>query len=1537
MNSFENLELNYLNWTKWVKQVNNFICAQGIDITQSNARCKAILLHYAGTKINEIFDTLSEDGDDHQVTIDKISAYLKPRKNVAFDRYNFREIAQNQGELMKDYIIRLRLAGATCEFNEYSLDEAIIEQVLSKCNSLALRKSLLDLGSGKKLTIDSVSDTAAIREQTEKQLSKMSSDRQAPDTDDSAYYGGPPPNRSSTSTQKHLSRVTSKPSFNKRNPNEENCYRCGQRCGFKKYKKWDDCPATGQTCSICKKMNHYSTVCKSKSSSNNVMESNNGQAEFSGSVHSLYEHDFTFNCSNSLSPKLCNIDVGIENYKISFIADTGSTVNIIDGNTYRQLLPSSKFPLTDTSKKIYPFSGTAPLDIVGCFQARAKFGKTVQILLIYVVNSEHSGCLLSKQALEDLGIVTFNLTAPERCNLSTDYNSLFDKYPEVTTGVGRLKDTKLKLHIDPSIKPVVQPTRKVPFHDREKVEAKLHELEDLDLIEKVTSPTSWLSPIHIVPKKQGDIRVVIDMRRANEAIQRTRRPIPMVEDVIYELNGATVFSTLDLNMGYHQIELDEESRDITTFTTHIGTYRFKTLVMGVSSATEEFQHLIAQSLSDCKGCKNISDDIVVFGKTQAEHDENLGKVLRTLAEKGLTLNKDKCKIGLNEVEFFGFRISSKGIQPKHDNIQAVKQLTSPTSVSEVRSFLGMANMMSRFIENYSDLIGPLTALTKKNVQFHWGPKEEKAFNAIKDAISSDKLLAHFDISKPTHVYTDASPVGLGASLLQEGKAVIYVSRLLTDAETRYCQTEREALGIVWACERLHIYLHGNTFTLHTDHKPLLTLYGRTGDPSARILRWALRMQQYHYTVSYIKGADNPVDYLSRHPHEKAPAARGIAEEFVNFTLTNAIPTAMGVSEVIEHSTNDAELTEVREAISSGDWNTLRNTSYYNVRNQLTQKAGLLLRDSQIVIPSTLRQRCLRLAHGGHLGISKSKTILRSKVWWPGLEKDIESYIKACPACQSADPGGAERLEPLLMSKPPELPFSTIHVDICGPWPSGDFIITLIDQTTRYPTSTIVKSTYAYNVIDFLHSSFTTFGFPATIVSDNGSQFTSGEFQDYCQRYNIKHRPVTPLHPRANGEVERFFRTTKKVVRCAILEGKDWKTEYDTFLFNYRDAKHATTGKSPAELIFGYELRGSLPSMRTFNNQINAQKTQDALKKDKIQKEKIKGYADKDNKAKASSIEVGDMVLLKQKPKNKFDTPYNPRPFTVLKRHGNQLTIKNEKSKFRRNVSQVKIFNTAAEQTPSTPTLSPPSPTTFPRPVTMPQTNTWTPLPLILTSNTLKENTQLPEELPHDQPLQAGPPEEQGRRGGNDKEQNILEDCVQRILLAEINLNDLDQIEKAAALADTHPELEELLQFYHTDDNITLDDTHLQELEQIEIAEQHANPDPQIAHIFSLYQNEDIISPIPSPLTDKTSSRASSSSSTPNSSPSSTPNASPLPSSPERQSYNTSGRSPPLTFIVRTCGNLNPPRRAKHDITYFHDSDNSLLSDNTDSDKSFKPE
>jgi len=982
----------------------------------------------------------------------------------------------------------------------------------------------------------------------------------------------------------------------------------------------------------------------------------------------------------------------------------------------------------------------------------------------------------------------------------------------------------------------------------------------------------------------------------------------MIEDIIYELNGAKVFSSLDLNMGYHQIELDEESRDVTTFTTHIGTFRYKTLVVGVSSATEEFQHLISDALSGCKGCKNISDDIVVFGKNKAEHDENLEKVLQTLSEKGLTLNRDKCRIGLEEVEYFGFRISANGIQPKENNVQTIKQLPKPTTASEIRSFLGMANVMSRFIENYSGMIAPLTALTKKDVPFEWGETEEKAFQKIKDAISSDKLLTHFDVTKKTDVYTDASPVGLGAILMQEGKVVLYVSRLLSGAETRYCQTEREALGIVWSCERLHMYLHGNTFTVHTDHKPLLTLYGRTGDPSARILRWTLRMQEYHYTVSYVKGVDNPSDYLSRHPQGKAPLSRGMAEEYINYTISNAVPQAIGIAEVMDQSIRDSELTEVRNALNSGQWNALRNTPYFNVRVQLSEKKEILLKDNQIVIPQSLRQRCLKLAHGGHLGITKSKSILRSKVWWPGVEKDIENYIKACPACQSADPGGAERLEPLLMTEPPELPFTTIHVDICGPWPSGDYIISLVDQTTRYPYSDIVRSTTASKVIDVLHRSFSTFGFPKRIVSDNGTQFTSREFKVYCKKYNIEHTPVTPLHPRGNGEIERFFRTTKKTVKCAILDGKDWKTEYETFIFNYRDAKHATTGKAPAELVFGYELQGTLPSLRTFNNETNAQKTQEALQQDKIQKGKIKENADRHNRAKRSDIEVGDKVLLKQKPKNKFDTPYNPLPFTVFKRHGNQLTIVNEKSKFRRNVSQVKKFYTS--EAPALP-LTLPSLTQQAPSITH-QVNSWKPRPFVLPPDafTTDKPVHIQEEIPVPELPDDLPTNNQSAIEQDTVQDNILETCFQRAMLAEAQLEELDQIEASR-------ELDDLLEFYH---------------------------EPELEDIFALYRNDCQLRPITS-ISMPTDTFTTS---TPDTSPPSSPSTSP-PSTAERQRDTEElvpkrlvvklvDTNPTRSFVINsTWETQNLPRQAKKNIVYYReDSDHNSDNISIDSGEEFKP-
>lgn len=253
------------------------------------------------------------------------------------------------------------------------------------------------------------------------------------------------------------------------------------------------------------------------------------------------------------------------------------------------------------------------------------------------------------------------------------------------------------------MRPVAQPARRIPFHLRQKVSAALDKLEQQGIIEKVDGATPWISPLVVIPKKDGDIRLCVDMRMANRAIQRERHPTPTVDDLIHALNGATVFSKLDLRSGYHQLCLAKESRHITTFATHEGLRRYKKLNFGTNSASEIFQHVIAEQIRDIPNVLNISDDVIVFGKTQAEHDQALQAVFERFADKGLTLNKAKCEFNQTKLTFFGFVFSSHGISPDPQKVEAIHNATPPSSVKGVRSFLGMATYCAKFIPNFSDL------------------------------------------------------------------------------------------------------------------------------------------------------------------------------------------------------------------------------------------------------------------------------------------------------------------------------------------------------------------------------------------------------------------------------------------------------------------------------------------------------------------------------------------------------------------------------------------------------------------------------------------------------------------------------------------------------------------------------------------------------------------------------------------------------------------------------------------------------------------
>ncbi len=285
--------------------------------------------------------------------------------------------------------------------------------------------------------------------------------------------------------------------------------------------------------------------------------------------------------------------------------------------------------------------------------------------------------------------------------------TLQQKYPEVFNGVGKLNTNQITLHIDPSVRPVAQLLRRIPFNLRRAVERKIKELMDMDIIEPVSGPTPWVNPVVIVPKSNSEIRLCLDMRQANRAIVRERYPIPTVDEILQGINGSIIFSKLDLKWGYHQLELSPESREITTFAVHNGVYRYKRLIFGVSSASEQNQHEIANALAGIEGVENISDDIIVHAGDQEMHDQRLHAVIKRLSERGLTLNPEKCQFNKSKLIFMGILLSEKGIGPTEERVRAVRQAREPKTASEVRIFLGLVGYSSRFIPQYATLSEPL--------------------------------------------------------------------------------------------------------------------------------------------------------------------------------------------------------------------------------------------------------------------------------------------------------------------------------------------------------------------------------------------------------------------------------------------------------------------------------------------------------------------------------------------------------------------------------------------------------------------------------------------------------------------------------------------------------------------------------------------------------------------------------------------------------------------------------------------------------------
>ena len=480
---------------------------------------------------------------------------------------------------------------------------------------------------------------------------------------------------------------------------------------------------------------------------------------------------------------------------------------------------------------------------------------------------------------------------------------------------------------------------------------------------------------------------------------------------------------------------------------------------------------------------------------------------------------------------------------------------------------------------------------------------------------------------------------------------------------------KEALGLVRGCERFHVYLYGVEFTLLTDHKPLEVIYSTNSRNSARVARWVLRLQPYRFKVQYVPGKQNIADPLSRLGKGRGVCFNGDAEEFIRFVAEASTPAAMSGREVEEESWVDPEVSQLRQCITTGEWDNAP-PQYKAVRNELSVLGKLVLRGTRLLIPEKLRDRLVDLAHEGHQGLTKTKQRLRSKVWWAGIDRQVEAKCKTCHGCQLV--GLPTPPEPLKHSEFPSQPWQDLAANLMGPLPSGEYVFVVVDYYSRYFEVDILTSVTSASIIGSLERIFCTHGLPLSLKTDNGSQFTSEEFGTFLKTNSIQHRTSTPLWPQANGEVERQNRSLLKALKIAQAEKKNLRVEIRKFLTAYRTTPHSSTGVSPAKLLFNREIRSKIPELT--GCEYTDSETRD---RDAEMKQKRTDYADERRGAQENNLVPGDRVLMKQRKENKLSTTFEDTPYKVTNKYGNEVTVASpEGVSYKRNVTEVKKYLTA---------------------------------------------------------------------------------------------------------------------------------------------------------------------------------------------------------------------------------------------------------------------
>lgn len=903
--------------------------------------------------------------------------------------------------------------------------------------------------------------------------------------------------------------------------------------------------------------------------------------------------------------------------------------------------------------------------------------------------------------------VTDSGTLCQSVSASPPIQSLINEFQDVFSPISELppvRDTGHTIPLEPGAKAPFRPMFRLSPKEMDEVERQVTELLKHGLIEPSSSP--YGAPILFVGKKDGTLRMCIDYRALNKITVKNKYPLPRIDQLMDSLAGAQVFTSLDLQSGYHQIRITPEDVEKTAFRTPFGHYQFKVLSFGLTNAPATFQAAMNNMLRPYLGKFVVVyiDDILIYSKDEGSHVKHVRQVLDLLRTHKYHIKLAKCEFERQEVKFLGHIVGKSGVKVDPAKTAVINEWSQPKNVQAVRSFVGLATYFRKFINNFSQMVAALTRLTKKDVPFVWDAACEKAFQDVKHALTHAPTLALPNFLLPFMVVTDASIEGIGAVLQQEGRPLAYESRRLIPAEVNYTTGEQELLAVVHALTVWRCYLEGAEFSVVTDHNPLVHLPTQP-NLSRRQVRWVEYLQRFNFNWVYKPGKGNlAADALSRNPplnpHPQlavlllailtrrqqrsqaqvdAPSAPEQMQESEGPDCSEGGEEETLPIEHIDpepmHSTPTAEHTgDIYDAVRAGYESDSRFQDEARTAKYVLKDGLWWTRQGQLIVPDAMKdiQRAiLKEAHdapySGHPGISKTQRIVQRLFWWSGLLNDVVKYVKSCHSCQqnkssNQKPGGL--LQPLPV---PERPWQIVSMDFIMGLPETlngyTAILVVVDKLTKMvrliPTTVSVTGEGTARL--YIDHVWKHQGVPERIISDRDPRFTGKFMTEFLRILGTTQGKSTAFHPQTDGQTERTNRTLEDMLRHYVdASHQDWDTHLAAAEFAINNSYQESIKTTPFRLNIFRDPSTPLTINRD-SKVPAAQKLACEIEDDLLRaraaleqaQERQKRYADKSRRL--VKYNVGDQVMLSAKnirQRHPGSPKFLPKwlgPFTIIDR------------------------------------------------------------------------------------------------------------------------------------------------------------------------------------------------------------------------------------------------------------------------------------------------